>query len=40
MTGEFERRLERHVMDLPTIEEGHAQLQRYVKELDRSADGT
>jgi hypothetical protein len=29
--GEFERRLERLVMDLPTIEDGHAQLQRYVK---------
>jgi hypothetical protein len=29
--GEFERRLERHILDLPTIEEGHAQLQRYVK---------
>ena len=29
--GEFERRLERLVMDLPTIEEGHAQLQGYIK---------
>ncbi len=28
--GEFERRLERLVLKLPTIEEGHAKLKRYV----------
>ena len=30
---EFERRLERHVLDLPTVEEGVATLQKYVSDV-------